>query len=310
MKGGLVQLHQLDDTFGSTYSRRLAPLLTDPARKRTGRFTLELDSLAFGVTGSRGLGDRTGYENSRETRVNQVDSLTTTLRGRVALTWDDRIGSVSGFAEGAFGGSTIADIDEPIELEDDLEFGAETQLRIVSIAAPKGRIPLSFFVQGAFDTEFTAGLDEAGAKLPLQRIVRGTAGTTFGRYLMLKELKAGLFLEYDLGAEVGPLAPGGAVSAKTERVWGPVRWANLLDFKGYFPTPVDTDEDLAFTLQLRTDLGIVPLKRLIPGLSVGAFADMLLFQGKVDTNDGVRAHLLLGAALTYDADLRPPVRLR
>ena len=43
---------------------------------------------------------------------------------------------------------------------------------------------------------------------------------------------------------------------------------------------------------------------------MGGFADALVFQGKLDTNDQVGVNLLLGASLTYDADIRPPLRLR
>jgi len=310
VKDGLVQLRAADPTFGARYGRLVLPALTEQAAVRTGRLTLELDQIALQITGSRGIGDRTGYEVSRESRVNQADSLNTSLRGRVALVWDDRVGQVLGYGEGAFGRSDIADIEEPVELEDDLELGAQASLHIVRIPAIAGQIPLSAFVQGAFDTEFTAGLDDAGDKLPLQRLLRGTTGANFGKYLVFKELKAGFFLEYDLSAEVGPLAPGVTIVGRMERLFGPVRWTSLLDFKGYFPTPVDTPEDLAFTLQLRTDLAVVPLKRLIPGLAVGGFVDALLFRGKLDSNDHAGLHLLLGAALTYDADLRPPLRLR
>ena len=41
---------------------------------------------------------------------------------------------------------------------------------------------------------------------------------------------------------------------------------------------IDTPDDLAFLLGLRTDLGVAPFKRLLPGLSLGTFIDALLFQ--------------------------------
>lgn len=310
VKDGLVALRDADPSFGARYEHLVTPALREQSGVRSGRLTLEFDQISLQVTGSKSVGDRAGYEASQESRVNQVDSVNTSLRGRIALVWDDRIGQVLGYGEGAFGRSDIADVEDPIELEDDLEFGGQASLHIVRIPAIAGQIPLSAFVQGAFDTEFTAGDDGAGDKLPLQRIARGTTGVNFGKYLVFKELKAGFFLEYDFSAEVGPLAPGVNIFGRMERLFGPVRWTGLLDFKGYFPTAVDTPEDLAFTLQLRTDLAVVPLKRLIPGLAVGGFVDALIFRGKLDSNDHAGMHLLLGAALTYDADLRPPLRLR
>ena len=172
------------------------------------------------------------------------------------------------------------------------------------------KVPLSAFVQSVFDTEFTPGKDETGAELPIQRVLRTTTGVNLSKLLIFKVIKAGFFVEYDLSAEVGPVSPGISLGATTEKRWGPVRWANLIDFKGYLPTEADTEEDLAGTLNLRSDLSIVPLKKLIPGLSVGGFIDAMIFAGKSDNNTHPGLHLLLGAAMTYDTDLRPPLRLR
>ena len=310
VREGLENLREDDPEFELRYARRLSPLLVDQAGQRSQRLTLELDGLSFLFTGSYGVGDRVGYESSRETRVNQGDSANLALRGRIALVWDDRVGTITGYGRGTFGNSRLPDVDDPIELEDDLEFGGVAALRLVSIPAPKGQIPLSTFVQSAFDTEFTAQEDEAGAKLPLQRIWRTTGGLTLGKYTVLKEARAGFFVEYDFAAESGPVNPGVNVVLLAQRTLAPVRWTALTDFKGYFPTPDDSEDDLAFTLQLRLEVGVVPLKKLIPGLSLGVFADSLVFQGKLDSNDQLGMHLLFGGSLTYDADLRPPLRLR
>jgi hypothetical protein len=169
---------------------------------------------------------------------------------------------------------------------------------------------VSTFVQSAFDTEFTAQEDDAGALLAPQRLLRTTGGLMLGKYTVLREARAGIFVEYDFSADTGPVAPGVNVVLLAQRTIAPVRWTLLTDFKGYFPTEADSAEDLGFTLQLRAEIGVQPLKRLIPGLAVGGFADALVFQGKVDSNDRVGMHLLVGASLTYDADLRPPLRLR
>ncbi len=311
VRGGLEDLRSIDPDFHTRYARALGPLAVDQAAFRAGRLTLEFDGLAFQITGSRGFGGREGYANSQETRVNQADSFAASLRGRFAIVWDDRVGTITGYGKGTFGLNKLPDVDDPIELEDDLEVGAIAALRLLKIpTATAASIPLSVFVQGAFDTEFTAGEAEDGSKLPRQRIQRTTAGATFGKYLVFKEARAGVFLEYDFSAEVGPLAPGVSLSGLLEYKFGPFKTTGLADFRGYFPTPVDTDTDLAFTLQLRADVGGMPFARTIPGLTLGGFVDALVFQGKLDTNEEVGMHLLVGASLSYDADLRPPLRLR
>lgn len=310
VKDGLERLRAEHPDFDATYARALTPLMADHSGRRSGRLTLELDGLSALVTGSVGVGERAGYEDSRESRVNQENSLNTALRGRIALVWEDRVGTVTGYGLGAFGRSHLPEVEDPIEIEDNLEFGGLGTLRMGRIPAPKAAIPVSTFVQSAFDTEFSAQQDDAGIKLPLQRILRTTGGVMLGKYTDLREVRAGVFVEYDFSADTGPVAPGVNVVLLAQRTLAPVRWKLLSDFKGYFPTPDDSAEDLAFTLQLRAEVGVQPLKRLIPGLAVGGFADALVFAGKLDTNDQVGMHLLLGASLTYDADIRPPLRLR
>lgn len=310
VKDGLTDLRTEHPDFGAAYARRLTPLVADHSTRRTGRLTFELDGLSALVTGSVGVGAREGYEESRESRVNQSNSLNTALRGRLALVWQDRVGSMTGYGLGAFGRSRLPEVDDPVEIEDNLEFGALGTLRLASLKGPKATVPLSTFVQSAFDTEFSAQEDEVGNKLPLQRILRTTGGLMLGKYTVLKSARAGFFVEYDFSADTGPVAPGVNVVLLAQRTLAPVRWTALADLKGYFPTPDDSAEDLAFTLQLRAEVGVQPLKRLIPGLAVGGFADALVFQGKLDSNDQVGMHLLLGASLTYDADLSPPLRLR
>ena len=310
VKGGLVILRDEDPSFGTAYQRELVPLMTDQSTRVSPRLTLELDGISVQLTGSVPVGDREGYENSRESRVQQQQSFTTAIRGRVALVYDDRIGSATAYALAAFGQTQIADTDEPIEHEDDLQAGAEGRIKVVNLPVPKTPIRLSTFIQTAFDTEFVAGTDADGVPLPLQRLWRTTSGFTLGRYRLFKEGKGGFFVEYDLEAEVGPVSPGFTVGVQTEKRWGPVRWATLLDLKGYLPTPVDTEEDLLFTLQMRSDLGVTVLRRLFPGLAIGGFVDALFFQGKMPSNDQAGIHLLVGVSLSYDADVRAPLPLR
>jgi len=309
VKDALVDLRSLDPEFGSRYSSRLRPLLSDQ-RGISPRFTLELDGIALQVTGSVPVGNRGGYESSRESRVQQESSLSATLRGRIAGTYDDKRGAVTVFFKGAFGRSKLPGVEEPVELEDDLLLGAEGRLKVVTLPGKLSGVRLSSFARSAFDSEFARGDDGAGGKLPRQTLWRTTAGASLSKYLWFKEFKGGFFVEYDFAAEAGHLTPGFSTSLLAEKRWGPVRWSALGDLKGYLPTDGDSEDDLLFTLQLRSDVSVIPLGKLVPGLSVGGFVDALIFRGKVDANAHPGMHLLVGAALTYDRDLRAPLPLR
>jgi hypothetical protein len=307
---GLIRLRDGDPTYSAAYARALHPLLLDHGSIRSRRLTLELDGLSVQLLGSLPVGDRAGYEASREGRVQQQRSFSATLRGRVALLWEDRAGSLQLFTQAALGRMRLPGIDEPVELEDDFLLGGEARLLFASVPLPRGSAPLAAFLQPVFDTEFTPQKDAQGAALPRQRLLRGTAGATLGKYLFWKEFRAGAFVEYDLAATMGPLSPGLALGAATEGLWGPIRQSNLLDLKAYLPTAADGGDDLGLLLLLRSELSVAPLRRVIPGLSVGAFVDALVFRGKRASNEHPGMHLLLGATLTYDSDLRPPMRLR
>lgn len=315
VRDALTTLRASDPEFGDSYSRQLQPLLTEQAHQVGGRLVFEVDNLTLQLTGSKALGDRAGYESTRETRVQQQDSLAVLGRGRLALTWSDRVGSVGGWVSATYGRSRLPGDDEPVELEDDLQAGVEGSLLLTQVPVPLpsgGTARLSAYLSSTFDTELTAVDDPAdpAGKLPLQRIERLATGFALGKHGVIKEVRGGLFLEYDFSADVGPLSPGGSLGVVTDKRWGVVRWTNTVDFRGYFDTPDDTAEDLSLALQLRTDLGVLPMKRLVPGLSIGGFADALFFRGKLATNEHPGLHLLLGAALTYDADFGPPLRIR
>jgi len=309
VRDGLTRLRTLDPSFGKRYTTRIEPLLRDQ-RGISPRFLLELDGIALQLTGSLPVGDRTGYESSRESRVQQQGSLSASVRGRIAGTWDDKRGSVTAFFKGAFGRSKLPDVEEPLELEDDLLLGAEGRLKVVTLPTRLRGIRLSSFAQTAFDSEFAPSLNSDGEPLPRQKLWRTTVGASLGKYWWFKEFKAGFFVEYDFAAEEGPLSPGFTTSIQAEKRWGPVRWSATGDLKGYLPTEADTSEDLLFTLQLRSDVSVIPLGKLIPGLSVGGFVDALIFQGKTEATSVPGLHLLVGAALSYNRDLRAPLPLR
>ena len=299
------------------YAAALRPLLLDQGSQRSGRLRLELDGLAIQVTGSLPVppkGDRSDYATVTESRVHQSQAMNASARGRVALVWDDRIGSATGYFEFAFGEQQIPEVETATELEDDLELGFEGRLRLISIPTKKSKISLSSFFQAALDSEFTKN-EEADN---VQKTLRFTSGTSLGKYLFFKELKGGFFVEYDTVSDESPVAPGFSLYAKMDKLWGPVRWSAFGDLRGYLPTEKDSLEDLAFTLQLRTDLAVLPLRKFVPGLSVGAFFDAFLFQGARQVeDDGSRGalrppglHLLVGMAISYNNDLSPPIRLR
>jgi len=314
VRGGLETLREEDPTFGSRYSRRLVPLLTRDATAIGPRFAFTIDDLALGVTGSVGFRPETGYESSNESRATLKNSLAMELRGRLGLSWSDRFGEILGFAQGSFSRSQEEELEEPIELADDLVLGAEARVRVGAVTGPKGaRLPLSSFLQGAYDTEFTPADDPDvdDGKLPRQQLVRTTGGVTLGRMGWLKEAWLGFFVEADLVAEEGTFSPGFSAGLKTEKRWGPVKWGNLVDFRGHLPTPEDTEADLSIRLGLRSELSVLPLRKIVPGLSVGAFVDALLYRGQIeDVNTTPGLHMLMGAQVRYDTVLRAPLRLR
>jgi len=322
VKDGLVLLRDGEPDHGASdarpsqeaYARALRPLLLDQSTERSGRLRLELDGLAIQLTGSLPAGDREDYGTATESRVHQTQAMNASARGRTALVWDDRIGSATAYLEFAFGEQQTPEATEPTELEDDLEVGIEGRLRLISIPTKKSKIGLSSFLQVALDSEFTKN-EEAEE---VQKTLRFTSGTSFGKYLFFKELKTGFFLEYDTVSDESPVAPGFSIYAKMDKLFGPMKWSAFGDLRGYLPTEKDSLEDLAFSLQLRTDLAVLPLRKFVPGLSIGAFADAFVFQGARPVNvDGSRGelrppglHLLVGLAITYDSDVTPPLRLR
>jgi len=314
VREGLEELRASDPGFGASYGRRMVPLLVRDASWITPRLALSIEDLSFGLTGSVGFKPEEGYANSNESRATLTNSLATALSGRLGLEWSDRFGAVLGFAQGSFARSQEEGAEEPIELTDDLVAGAEARVRVGAIRGPNGtQLPLSAFLQGAYDTEFTASSDpdDPAARLPRQELVRTTGGVTLGRMGWLKEARVGFFVEADLAAEEGALSPGFSAGLQTDRTWGPLKWTNLVDFRGHLPTPNDTEADLSIRLDVRSELGVLPLRRILPGLSLGGFVDALLFRGQIEgVNTTPGLHLLLGAQIRYDAVVRPAIPLR
>ena len=296
------------------YLATLRPLLLDQAAERSARLRLELDGLAIQVTGSLPVGDRTEYSNATESRVQQAQAMSASARGKIALVWDDRIGSATGYFDFAFGEQQVPEVESATELEDDLEIGFEGRLRLISIPTKKSKISLSSFFAAALDSEFTKN-DDADS---VQKTLRFTSGTSLGKYLFFKELKGGFFVEYDTVSDESPVAPGLSLYAKMDKLWGPIKWTAFSDVRAYLPTDKDSSEDLAFTAQLRTDIAVLPVRKFVPGLSIGAFFDAFLFQGAAEVlPDGGRAplrapglHLLVGMAISYNSAITPPIRLR
>jgi hypothetical protein len=320
VKGGLVHVRALDPEFQVRYGRAFAPLTVDQSRWRSGRLTLEFDGLAFQVTGSLRAGSL-HYDPAQETRVIQDNYFATSLRGRFALVWDGRVGSLTGYGEGVYGqnqsslvGVALDLTQDRNELEDDLEFGAIASLRLLKIPTPGTAILVSLFLQGAYDTEFTVPKDtdlEDDYVPQRQRILRSTAGANLGKFKIFKEARAGAFLEVDLN-NPEELAPGLTLFGKLERKFGLLKTTGTVDFRGYFVDPNAGEDEvlnapLVYTLQLRGELAGILFAKAIPGLAIGGFVDALLFQGQ-GWEPGL--HLLIGASLSYDADLRPPIRLR
>ncbi|MEE2829756.1 MAG: hypothetical protein VX498_11265, partial [Myxococcota bacterium] len=123
VKGGLTRLRDGGaatngaaeprwNSDGATYRKRLRPLLLDQSGLRAGRLSVELDGLALQVTGSIPVGERDAYSEATESRVHQSEAMNLSARGRIATVWDDRIGSVTGYGEFAFGEQRIPDGDE------------------------------------------------------------------------------------------------------------------------------------------------------------------------------------------------------
>lgn len=312
VRDGLVRLRAKDPTFGARYGRRLVPLTSDLAERVPSRLSLEVDALNLGVSGSLSFKPETAYETSNESRAKLANSLALAMRGRIALRWSDRIGEIEGFVMGNYAGSREEGLEEPIELTDDLLLGGEVQLRLGGAGQRLTKVPLSLYLQSVFDTEVSPAddPDDPSQKLPRQKLLRTSGGLALGWLGVIREAWVGGFLEADLAAEVGTFSPGVTAGVRTYKAWGVLRWSNLLDLRGYFPTDADTAADLSLRLGLRSDLVVLPLRKIVPGLGVGGFVDALLFRGSIpglNTTPGV--HLLVGAEITYDTVIRPPLRV-
>jgi len=310
---GLVQLRAEDPTFGEVYSRRAVPLVAELSGRIPGRFALEIDDLRLGISGSLGFRPDTGYEESNETRARLADSFAASGRGRIALSWSDRIGEIEGFLAGDYSSSRQDGVDKTIELVDDLLAGVELQLRLGGAGERLTPVPLSLYTSVVFDSEWSPGIDpdDPEQRLPAQRLLRSGGGVTLGRTGVIREAWLGAFIEADLSVAGGGPSPGISTGVRTEKYWGALRWSNLVDVRAYFATDQDSASDLSLRANLRSDLVLIPMRKLLPGLGVGGFVDALIFRGALPgLNQNPGLHLLVGAELSYSAALRAPVRIR
>lgn len=267
------------------------------------RHTIRAEGLGLALTGSGAKVDRESWAGSTEGRTQQQDALTVSGRGRLTFAREDAAGALLLTLNGAFGLSRLPGLQDPVELEDDLVAGIEARLLLGPWTRARAVLAsLSAPVQ--LDTEWRRGRVEGAKPLPRQRVLRTTPSLIFGRIGFARELRAGALIDVDLGGGSPVLAPGVQVSAALDPRWGPIRLGASTDLRLYPPTRTDVGTEMGVWWTSRVEVGVEPARRLLPGWTLGGFADAFVFAGKDPERRPLGVHLLVGASIGWSGELR------
>ncbi len=276
-------------------------------QKRT-LFTIHLDKLQFNLSGYNALNNQS-YAEVRETRVTSPSSFTFGGISQLGfaldnqgLGWDNRLlAKYEGLS--VIDQALAADAKERFsENQDDLVFSTELQLRLFEFPLGETRISLVPFLEGLYDTEFTATLNpETKLNNPLQSELRGVLGLSIPSGPRLKTFKTGLALRRDLNVPNNLEAGFDLKFVHEQPINTSLKWKNDLDFRYFFPTPNDNASSLGLIAQWVSSLDV----SLTQNLSLRFYADSYLFQGKLASNREVGASVILGVGLGYERFWKP-----
>lgn len=176
------------------------------------------------------------------------------------------------------------------ELEDDLRVSASGSFPALAFA-PQIFSPRPY-LEVLFDSEFTPIVGEAG-ELPRQAdlsLILGLAATPTG----FRRFRLGGFALRDLSRLDRPTQFGARADALLSLdLLDPLRFTSDLEAIWFWPNAADDATQLRFKVRLENRLA-VPLAH---NLDVGAFLQIFGFQGRVESNDQVRASTTYGLSL-------------
>lgn len=273
-------------------------------------FTLGLDDLQLNVSGYNAY-NNDDYTEVRETRVISPNSFNfggrTRLYGGLDNPWMGWTNAIQAKYEGLSiidqnPGGDAETQERFTETQDDLLFSSELQLRLFKFLLFDTQIPLTPFVEGVYDTEFTPTVNqETQENNPLQSELRGVFGLSIPGGPQLKTFKTGLALRRDFNV---PNNIEGGVDLKVvheQPINTGLTWQNDLDARYFLPSPNDNASSLGLTAQWVSALRL----SLTDNLSLRFFADAYLFQGKLPETSQLGASVILGVGLGYDRLWKP-----
>lgn len=273
----------------SPYAQALSMLAQPQGAAVTPEWFLDLNGLSLDLQQYRNVGDISGYSAVRETRATTPNNVTYALNFDASMGRDGPEATWFFRSQATFGELRAAG-EEPVETRDDLVFQTELRAHALSLTGRGARVPLVPFVNVLYDTEFTR-LEEARAR---QQELRETLGVVL-RPPVFEELKVGLLVRQDFVAEDN-FEFGVQSSGVQKTRLGAFSVETVFDLRYFFPDDGDGVDQLGLAFNLRSTLGAPLLDRL----ALGLFADLFVFQGKVESLRSPRASLILGLTLRYD----------
>lgn len=298
----LERLKQLPDT-----AQQLAQQMRPRWHEKQTLFTLGLDDLQLNISGYNAVNNQ-AYTEVRETRVISPNSFNFGARTRLYSGLDNPWMGWTNAIQAKYEGLSVVDVSDTAagerftENQDDLLFSSELQLRLLKFSLFDTQLPLTPFVEGIYDTEFTPTLNaETQQRNRLQSELRGVLGLSMPSGDRLKTFKTGLALRRDFNV---PNNLEGGVDLKfvhEQPLSTGLTWHNDLDARYFLPSPNDNASSLGLTAQWVSALRL----SLTDNLSLRFFADTYVFQGKLPATSQVGASFILGVGLGYDRLWKP-----
>lgn len=310
----LFSLDQNVDDSGTFRPEKHATIrrwLADDTDTLVGQWRLAFEDLSLNASGYRNSSNISLFAGSRETRATTPNLFQLGLNGRMSATYD---GPTVAWESGAIAqlSSILLDIegaDLPLqEQRDDALLYTEGRLNWLAATLFNDAFRAVPFARLAVDSEFTPtpknANDASAGNFPHQVLLQQSVGAALFFSPWLKELRLGFLVQedlselttgafelesvhYDVGLQLGYRA---AIP-----LWRFVLESNL-DMRYLAPDPDDRVNDLSLRLQAVNKL-ILPFSS---DLSVFAFVDVFVLNGKLDANREFAASAMVGAGVRYN----------